>query len=95
MDFDDQSEKTAIECIDYSCAGCDGNKWNIHLAYREVDGVPRTFLITICANEDCVERRREELSAPLGALIMWDQFEITGQGHDIDTLSPKSKGLAS
>lgn len=67
------------ELIEYTCAGCGSDTWTIFIGHR-TDG--STFLNTICANKECVERRREQLQAPDDALIVWNEFDITGQGHD-------------
>lgn len=71
------------ELIDYKCADCGSNSWNIIIA-QGVDG--KTFLFTVCSNQECVEARREELQINNSQMVIWDEFDITGQTeHHIDS----------
>ena len=67
------------EFVDYLCGNCGSSHWIIKIGHRS-DG--KTFLETICANPECTAQRRQELGVEADALIVWDELDITGQGHD-------------
>lgn len=70
------------ELIDYKCDGCGGDNWHIAIAQR-TDG--KIFLLTMCANQECIDARRRELDMDSSQMIIWDEFDITGQtDHHID-----------
>ena len=71
--------KPVVELIDYCCGDCGGNVWSLQICHTP-DG--RTILNIICSNEDCWEKKREELDANEEDLIVWAEFDITGQGFD-------------
>lgn len=74
-----QEERPGLDLINYSCAECDGSTWTIRIGHYD-DG--RTFLYITCANEECQEARRAEYGVSKDAPLIWDEFDITGQGHD-------------
>lgn len=78
---------SVTELIDCQCGSCGGTTWKIYLGHCS-DGT--TTLSTICANEECVEARRQQLGVPHESFVVWDEFDITGQGRDaIDMVSEK------
>ena len=72
-------QKPKIDLINYSCAECGSHDWIIKIGHVD-DG--RTFLYVICADEDCQKQQREENGVEDNAPLIWDEFDITGQGHD-------------
>jgi len=76
-------KKFEIELIDYQCAECGGADWKLQIGHCE-DG--RTMLYTVCASDDCISAKRHQLGIPEDeqAFIFWDEFDVTGQGHDYD-----------
>jgi len=67
------------ELVDYKCGDCGGESWTIYIGHT-TDG--RTFLMTVCANKECVKNKRDALKLEEEQFVIWDEFEISGQGHD-------------
>jgi hypothetical protein len=72
-------ERSTIEITECRCVDCKGDSWK--LAYIEVDD--KTLLTITCANEKCVEKRKEELREECPdadeVMVIWEEFDITGQ----------------
>ena len=73
------SEKFQVDLINYFCAECNGEDWNLKIGHCE-DG--RTFLYVMCANPSCQKTIRQDREIEDDAPLVWDTFDITGQGHD-------------
>ena len=73
------SEKLQVDLINYFCAECSGEDWNLRIGHCE-DG--RTFLYVMCANPNCQKTLRADYKVEDEAPLVWDFFDITGQGHD-------------
>lgn len=72
----------SLELTEYCCGNCHGNTWELSVAHSDTG---KTYLVISCANKDCVKKRREELDVDendTDALVIWDQFDISGQGYD-------------
>ena len=68
-----------MEVGDFTCSHCNKNNWEVLIGHRS-DG--KTFLIVNCCDSSCHEKRREELKALPDESIIWEEFDITGQGYD-------------
>lgn len=79
--------KVVTELITYCCAECNKNAWTLYVGHRS-DGV--TELVVSCANPTCQKTKRKELDADDGDLIIWDTFDISGQGHDAEDINRPS-----
>lgn len=75
-----EPDDTVTEISGYACGDCGSNTWTLNVGHRS-DG--KTFLIVSCGNKKCVDKKRKELHASPDAQLVWDEFDITGQGHDI------------
>lgn len=64
--------------IVYGCLSCEGTEFKIYISYEN----DRTYIVTVCANEECDQQRRKELKAGPDDLVYIDEFDITGQGRD-------------
>ena len=69
----------SVDLINYYCAECNGEDWNLKIGHCE-DG--RTFLYVCCANPDCQYFQHEKFDLETSDNLIWDSFDITGQGHD-------------
>jgi len=74
-----KEEKIDVEIIDYMCGDCGNNAWELRVGHAS-DG--RTLLVVSCANQDCVNEKRTTEGAAPDELMIWDELDITGQGHD-------------
>lgn len=74
-----ESDDTVTEISGYVCGDCRHNTWTINIGHRS-DG--KTFLIISCGNQKCLDRKRQELNLSEQAQLVWDEFDITGQGRD-------------
>jgi hypothetical protein len=82
--------KQTVELTEYTCGDCRGNLWHLAIGHRS-DGV--TQLIIVCADPECVARKREELGVPEDEMIVWNELNITGQGYDAEDLADEPKIL--
>lgn len=73
------------ELIAYRCGNCGSTEFKLFIGHRTDK---KTFLIITCANERCVERRRRDIGAEDDALLVWNEFDITGQGKDEEEIEP-------
>ena len=64
------------ELIEYKCADCGNDTWNIVIV-QQIDG--HILLLTICANQECVRAKQEDMKLDDSQMIIWDKFDITGQ----------------
>jgi len=71
--MEDDRGLTAIDC-----SSCRGNTWNFYIRHEK----DKTFLVMSCADKKCHEEKREELGGEENQLIIWAQFDVTGQGWD-------------
>ena len=72
------------ELIDVVCNYCGKNSWEVNIAMSEGE----TRLILTCSNSECIEKARKELEGDPEDIIIFMDFNITGQGYD--TSSPSS-----
>jgi len=80
---------TKIEALHYSCSHCGGETWNLFIAQLPEDEVR---LLIQCANIECQNQQRSELDMEEEELVIWDDFDITGQ---IDSYNTKSTNTIS
>ena len=77
-------QKIEIEVIDFCCAECGNDKWILKIGHSS-DG--RTLLITQCSSQQCQQLKRDISGDPDSEdMIIWSEFDITGQGHDPEDL---------
>ncbi len=67
--------------VEYLCQSCGKNDWVLRLGYSD-DG--KTLLMVNCADPACTEKLRQEHGGQPTDLFLWDQLDISGQGHDLD-----------
>lgn len=79
-------------CAEFSCATCDQNKWELHIAHQSDD---KTVLVIRCSNPGCIDERRQELNAPEDALIIHQEFDITNQGYDPKDMHSSEDGMVN
>jgi len=77
------SIEPTTEAIGYNCGSCGGNNWSLRLGHR-TDG--KTILLVTCANPQCVQELIEATGATSNSLVVWEEFDITGQGYDAQDL---------
>jgi len=77
-------EQPQVNLINYYCAECGGEDWTLKIGHCN-DG--RTFLYISCANQGCIKTKRAEYKAGPEDPLIWDEFDITGQGHDPDDMT--------
>lgn len=75
-----EGEAPVTRVNDYLCEGCGKNNWVLRLGYT-ADG--KTYLWIVCSDPACTEHLRTEHGGKETDLFLWDQLEITGQGHDL------------
>lgn len=86
MDMKDLAKDTS-EISPMVCENCEGTDFKVYIATQR-DG--RTQLLMVCSNKECVKERRKQIEAPEDSLIVWNEFDITGQGYDhLDLLAPE------
>ena len=73
------SEKPSVDLTNYLCGECGGNTWNLKIGHCD-DG--RTYLYVMCANKDCQSSLRTIHGVDDDVPLIWDELDITGQGHD-------------
>lgn len=66
----------------YACESCDGQAFTMYISHED----DRTYLITVCANQECVQGQRIRVGAKDNELIFIDKFDITGQGRDLEDI---------
>jgi hypothetical protein len=87
----DQMNTIRMEPVQYVCADCKGDTWKLVLGFNKEEG--KTYLIITCANPICVESKRVALGGKPGELVIWDTFDVSGQGYDvIDEVIKTPKG---
>lgn len=87
MSINDNTEET-WELVSYNCATCKDSKWKLFL--RSDKKNKRTYLVLICSNDKCVETRKKQLGAEPDDAVIWEEFDISGQGYDyFEELEPK------
>jgi hypothetical protein len=72
-------KKIEVELLPYTCSHCGNNEWILHVGHTS-NG--KTLLTTTCATPGCVEGRKKSMDVGENDWIFWDEFDITGQGHD-------------
>lgn len=65
--------------MEFTCSTCKGNNWNIYLRYTEDN---QTYLVLSCDNEKCSESEQERLGGHPEDVVIWGEYNITGQGLD-------------
>ena len=85
-------EKENINLGDFLCAHCDENSWKLFIGHKS-NG--ETVLIVHCSNEKCHELRKSQLGVDNNEEIIWEEFDITDQGYDLEDLdnSPPSSTI--
>ena len=86
-------QSKSLELTEYCCGNCHGNTWELSIAHSD-DG--KTYLAISCANKKCIETKRRELGieeTDEEAWILWDQFDISGQGYDRDQCETETSVL--
>jgi hypothetical protein len=66
-----------------TCGDCGSTSWTIRMEQCS-DG--HTLIITTCANESCVERKRLVTGASSEQLLVWNEWDITSSFVDEDPL---------
>ena len=74
----------------FCCGDCGSEEWHLAIVHHK-DG--RTLLSFKCANEECVEKKKQLVDAGEDDLICWDELDITGQGYDPEDIDKKSSFL--
>jgi len=66
--------------VEYFCSSCKGNKWRIILVSED----NKVKLLISCSNPECVNGKLEDLDVDgySSPFVVWDEFDITGQGYD-------------
>lgn len=84
------ADKHETVISEFSCGDCGCDVWKISIVHH-ADG--RTLMSFCCANEECVERKRQLVGAGEDDVICWDEIDITGQGYDPDDIDGKTTFL--
>lgn len=71
--------KPHVELVGYTCGECGGHEWHVKIGHANCG---RTFLYLMCADQDCVKAKQIEHGVTDASTLIWDEFDITGQGQD-------------
>lgn len=69
-------DELVTELVDFCCGDCNGSDWTLKIGHRS-DG--EIFLIISCANQSCLDKKRRDLGAEPGALLVWQEYRITDE----------------
>ena len=86
--MDNLKNSLPVEVMHYICDHCGENKWMIFVGKRSNN---ETFLLISCRNKECIEHKRKELELEDNDLILWGEFNITGQFDFDDSLDENVK----
>ena len=70
------------EILGYQCGSCGSNIWRLALGKRSDN---KTFLLLSCAHPTCKDQRAQELNTSPEDMIVWAEYDITGQVNTLET----------